>query len=103
MSRSTAAVSTAAIPYRGVPSDVATHDPADIIYSGRTGTPFVETIRQLEDTVQDMRVAIARYLDIWTKVKDAAQQNDDTLVYNRAKNELDGLYALLSRITHAVS
>jgi hypothetical protein len=42
--------------YKGVPKDVSTRDPKDIIHSGNTGAPFLSDVTDLEQRVQDVRM-----------------------------------------------
>jgi hypothetical protein len=89
--------------YKGVPKDVSTRDPKDIIHSGNTGAPFLSDVTDLEQRVQDVRMNISKELDKWAKVKAEARQNNDDNAFDRATNELDGLYDVLSRLREVAS
>jgi hypothetical protein len=89
--------------YRGVPRDVTTRDPADVIFSGQVGCPFYEDIRKVEESVAAIRADISRKLDTWNRVWVNARDNNDTHVQSRALNEMRGLHTALRRLELAVS
>lgn len=91
------------VKYPGVPKDVTTKSPQDIIFSGKSGSPFVAEIVDIERQAEEIRMSMSRYLATWQRVYEQARQAGDVPVMQRAHNELNGLHRLLGRLSVATT
>ena len=84
--------------YKGVPKDVSTRDPKDIIHNGKFDAPFMAEIQEIEQSVQDLRMKMSRELDKWAAVKTEARDAGDNNAFDRANREIDGIYEALAKL-----
>jgi hypothetical protein len=98
-----AAQTKSKVKYPAEPVDVHNKPVENVIFSGNPGSPFVAEIVEIEQKVEEIRISISRYLMIWQRVYEQAQQSEDTYVMQRANNELRGLHRLLGRLSVATT
>ena len=101
--RKTVETETQTFVYKGVPKGVSNGDPREIIHSGETTAPFQSEIQEIEEKIQDVRGRVSKELDKWILVRSEARSNGDDTAFDRASNELEGLYAVIEKISRALS
>lgn len=85
--------------YPQLPASVLTDPPGTLIHSGKVGTAFVDDIIAITEKVDEVRMALSRSLDRWNRIRTMARLENDEPIFERASAEIDGLHALVARLS----